>query len=70
LIYLPPYSPDFNPIEECFSFMKGYIRRLGVHFRCDIDSGQPEKAFFFIYEALNKVTPRHAHGWFHDSGYT
>jgi transposase len=22
LIYLPPYSPDMNPIEETFSFMK------------------------------------------------
>jgi len=25
LMYLLPYSPDFNPIEECFSFMKAYI---------------------------------------------
>lgn len=27
LIYLPPYSPDFNPIEEGFSSMKAWIRR-------------------------------------------
>ena len=27
LIYLPPYSPDFNPIEEAFSFIKGWLRR-------------------------------------------
>jgi transposase len=25
LLYLPPYSPDFNPIEECFSWIKHYI---------------------------------------------
>jgi transposase len=27
LVYLPPYSPDFNPIEEFFSELKAYIKR-------------------------------------------
>jgi hypothetical protein len=27
LIYLPPYSPDLNPIEEFFSELKAFIRR-------------------------------------------
>jgi len=27
LVYLPPYSPDLNHIEECFSFVSAYIRR-------------------------------------------
>lgn len=27
LIYLPPYSPDLNPIEETFSFLKVWLRR-------------------------------------------
>lgn len=26
LIYLPPYSPDFNPIEEAFSAIKAWLR--------------------------------------------
>ena len=26
LVYLPPYSPDFNPIEEAFSAMKAWLR--------------------------------------------
>ena len=26
LIYLPPYSPDFNPIEQAFSKLKSYLR--------------------------------------------
>jgi len=30
VIFLPPYSPDFNPIEESFSVVKGFIRR---HYR-------------------------------------
>jgi transposase len=27
LVYLPPYSPDFNPIKEFFSILKSFIRR-------------------------------------------
>jgi transposase len=27
LLYLPPYSPDFNPVEEAFSKIKGLIRK-------------------------------------------
>jgi transposase len=29
LIYISPYSPDFNPIEECFSWNKHHICRHG-----------------------------------------
>jgi len=28
LLYLPPYSPDFNPIEETFGKLKTYIREV------------------------------------------
>lgn len=27
MLYLPPYSPDFNPIEEFFSELKAFIQR-------------------------------------------
>jgi transposase len=27
LVYLPPYSPDFNPIEQFFSKLKSYLRK-------------------------------------------
>ena len=27
LLYLPPYSPDLNPIEECFAELKRFIKR-------------------------------------------
>ena len=29
--YLPPYSPDFNPIELSFSVLKAWVRRFYVH---------------------------------------
>jgi transposase len=35
LLYLPPYSPDFNPIEEYFAELKAYCtsRKIGQHMR-------------------------------------
>jgi DDE superfamily endonuclease len=30
LLYLPPYSPDLNPIEHAFSKMKGILRKAGA----------------------------------------
>jgi hypothetical protein len=27
LVFLPPYSPDFNPIEEFFSELKAFVKR-------------------------------------------
>ena len=68
-MYLPPYSPDFNPIEECFSFVKAYIRRHGSRFRGEVETGHKDRPFVFLYEALNTVNSRHSWGWFHDSKY-
>ncbi len=33
LLYLPPYSPDYNPIEEAFSKIKGFLRRVEARAR-------------------------------------
>ncbi len=33
LAYLPPYSPDLDPIEEAFSKVKGLIRRAEARTR-------------------------------------
>lgn len=69
LLYLPPYSPDLNPIEECFSFVKAYIRRHGHRFRTAAESAEPDAPYLFLYEVLDKVTPMHAQGWFRHSAY-
>ena len=29
LLFLPPYSPDFNPIEKAFSRLKAMLRKIG-----------------------------------------
>jgi len=69
LVYLPPYSPDLNPIEECFSFIKAYIRRNGRFFRAAAESDEKAAPYIFLYEALDQVTALHASGWFHHSSY-
>jgi transposase len=61
LWYLPPYSPDYNPIEEAFSKVKTVLR-----------SAQPrtlEDHSTAIWAALSTITPQDAAGWFTHSGY-
>ena len=61
LIYLPPYSPDLNPIEKCWSKIKTYLRKEKARTREEL-----EKA---LREALLTVTEADAQGWFKSCGY-
>lgn len=63
LIYLPPYSPDFNPIEEAFSAIKAWLRRH------EDEYDSPEKLPWLIHQAIDSVTASDAIGWFRDCGY-
>jgi hypothetical protein len=63
--YLPPYSPDLNPIEEAFSKVKGFIRRNNDVFL----SGSAEDIMFDMYEALEVVSDVDAMGYFIHAGY-
>jgi len=61
LIYLPPYSPDLNPIEKCWSKIKTYLRKAKARTRAEL-----EKA---LREALLLITEEDAVGWFRSCGY-
>ena len=61
LIYLPPYSPDLNPIEKCWSKIKTYLRKAKARTREEL-----EKA---LREALLSITEADAQGWFKSCGY-
>ena len=61
LIYLPPYSPDFNPIEEAFSKVKGLLRKAGAR--------TLEVLFEATHRALGAVTVEDARGFFEHCGY-
>ena len=69
LIYLPPYSPDLNPIEECFSWVKKYIERHGQRFRDVVELGDEADPYLFLYHVLDQVPISACQAWFQHSGY-
>lgn len=65
LEYLPPYSPDLNPIEEVFSKIKAFIRRNQDLFAADVG----HRIMFDMIEAMDVVTPVDAMGYLIHAGY-
>jgi len=61
LVYLPPYSPDFNPIEPCWGKVKLCLRALKARTLETLDQA--------ITQALASITPENALAWFHHCGY-
>jgi transposase len=61
LLYLPPYSPDLNPIEEAFSKTKGLMRKAEARTR--------EALIEAMGRALAAVTAEDARGFFGHRGY-
>ena len=59
LIYLPTYSPNYNPIEEMFLFVKAYIRRHGEQFHAVVEFGDKVSPYIFLCEALSDITTNH-----------
>ena len=61
LWYLPPYSPDLNPIEKMWSKIKALLRAHKAR--------GTEELYQAIRQALQKIKPQDAHGWFESCGY-
>lgn len=61
LRYLPPYSPDLNPIEKMWSKVKEFLRSSKA--RCT------EDLYEAVRLALREVTAQDAQGWFESCGY-
>ena len=59
--YLPPYSPDYNPIEQAWSKAKTWLRGVGAHTRRKLSRS--------LKAALTQVTPQDAKAWFRHCGY-
>ena len=56
LVYLSPYSPDFSPIENCWSKVKEFLRSLAARTYQELDQA--------ITDAFNAVTKKDIIGWF------
>ncbi len=61
LLYLPPYSPDLNPIEKTWSKVKEFLRGSKAR--------GTEELHQAVRRALKRITPQDAHGWFESCGY-
>ena len=61
LIYLPPYHPEFNPIEEMWSKIKTCLRKLSPR-----NLGAFQKSIKYAFEAVSQSDLM---GWFEHAGY-
>lgn len=61
LLYLPPYSPDFNPIEQAFAKLKALLRKAATR---SIDA-----LWNAIGQMTAKFTPGECANYFQNSGY-
>jgi len=62
VLFLPPYSPDLNPIEKMWSKVKALLRSAEARTPADLVTA--------IGSALARVTPNDALGWFASCGYS
>lgn len=60
-LYLPPYSPDLNPIEQAFAKLKAHLRKVGA------------RTFTDLFKALGDIcrmfTPEECWNYLHAAGY-
>jgi len=61
LLYLPPYSPDFNPIEKLFAKFKALLRKAAER--------TVEGLWSAIGKTLERITPRECANYFEAAGY-
>lgn len=59
--YLPPYSPDLNPVENMWSKIKSFLRK--------VKKRDKESLFEAVGDALSSVSSQDAAGWFQFCGY-
>ena len=62
VMFLPAYSPDFNPIEMMWSKLKNFLRGAEARTQAELITA--------IGKALAKITPRDAMNWFAHCGYS
>jgi transposase len=61
LVFLPAYSPDFNPIEQAFAKLKQGLRRIGAR--------TTETVMAATREIYPRITATDARGYYRHAGY-
>ncbi len=62
VLWLAPYSPDFSPIEQCWSKIKSYLRGAKARTSKELDKA--------LAQAISLVTRADIRGWFRHCGYS
>lgn len=60
LLYLPPYSPDFNPIEKMWSKIKAILRKLKIRVSTELPAA--------VNNAFSQISVTDCQGWFGSVG--
>lgn len=63
VVFLPPYSPEYNPIEETFSYVKYYLKQHD-EFLQHISNLEA-----IVKAAFESITPAHCNAWIDHCGY-
>ena len=61
VVFLPPYSPDFNPIELLWSKMKTFLRKAKARTKDNLEEA--------LNQALDSITVQDIKNWFCHDGY-
>ena len=61
LLFLPTYSPDFNPIEMAWSKLKTFLRKVAARTRDELEQA--------IGQGLDTISPKDANNWCRHCGY-
>ena len=61
LLFLPPYSPDFNPIEQAWSKLKTLLRGMGARTTAALHAA--------LTTLVDRITGSDARAYFHHCGY-
>ena len=62
VLWLAPYSPDYSPIEQCWSKIKSYLRGAKARTRDELNKA--------LAQAIGLVTKADIRGWFRHCGYS
>ncbi len=61
VLWLPPYSPDYSPIEQCWSKIKKALRAAKARTREELDIA--------LAQAITLISKADIRGWFKHCGY-